>query len=270
MSKKSRGFQPEKSSDDGTSSDSTSSAAATSRSEQRKKERSGSKSKSKSSKRSSASPLQKYKSVLLAGAVIVGIGVVGVALFSGASAAPYECASLLTPAPDQQPAEGIGPVASTEPGSLVGFATEDLGRGHVATGSSVRYRFCPPTSGDHWSAAGRAPLRRAIYGSNDSVSPGNWVHNLEHGYVVIAYQGDPPAADMDGIREVYETARQGEVALACGLPNKVIAVPFEDMSEPYAVLAWDRALMLPEWDTQRALTFANQWQEAVQAPEPAC
>jgi hypothetical protein len=271
MSKKSRGFQPEKSSsEDGASSDSTSTEATTSRSEQRKKERSGSKSKSSRSSKSSGSIFEKYRSILLAGAAIVGVGVVGLALFSGASAAPYECGSLLTPVPDTQPSQSVGPLASEAPEVLLGFATEDLGRGHVATGSSINYRFCPPTSGEHWNSAGRSPLRRAVYGANDSISPGNWVHNLEHGYVVIAYQGDSPAADMDGIREVFASAQQSEVALSCGLPNKVIAVPFEDMSEPYAVLAWDRALMMPEWDTQQALTFANQWQDAPQAPEAAC
>jgi hypothetical protein len=75
---------------------------------------------------------------------------------------------------------------------------------------------------------------------------------------------------MDGIREVYEQAEQTDVGLQCGLPNKVIAVPFGDMDVPYAVLAWDRALLMPEWDTERALTFANQWQDSPQAPEAAC
>jgi hypothetical protein len=269
MSKKSRGFQPEKTStDDASSSESASTETSASRSQQRKKERS--KSKSSGSSSSSGGALQKYKGILIAGAVIVGIGVVGIALFSGASAAPYECGSLLTTPADSEAQQPAGPVASLAPAALSGFATEDLGRGHVATGSSIKYRFCPPTSGEHWNVAGRAPLRRAVYDAGDSVSPGNWVHNLEHGYVVIAYQADAPAADMAGIREVHDTAAQGEVALACGLPNKVIAVPFEDMSEPYALLAWDRALMLPEWDTEAALTFANQWQQSPQAPEAAC
>ena len=269
MSKKSRGFQPEKtSSDDASSSESTSTEASASRSQQRKKERSSSK--SSRSSNSSGGALQKYRGILIAGAVIVGIGVVGIALFSGASAAPYECASLLTPPPDGEAQQPAGPVASGGPSSLSGFATEDLGRGHLATGSSIRYRFCPPTSGEHWSVQGRAPLRRAVYDSGDSVSPGNWVHNLEHGYVVIAYKGDAPAADLAGIREVQDNAAQGEIALACGLPNKVIAVPFEEMAEPYAVLAWDRALMLPEWDTEAALKFANEWQSSPQAPEALC
>jgi hypothetical protein len=155
-------------------------------------------------------------------------------------------------------------------GGQAGFVTDDLGRSHKPNGSTLRYGFCPPTSGEHWSVAGRAPLRRDVYGPGDSVSPGNWVHNLEHGYVVLAYRA--PAGDdaLAGMREVFEQARPGPVAVQCGLPNKVIVVPFADMAEPYAALAWNRALLMPEWDTQAALQFADEWQESPQHPEPAC
>lgn len=54
---------------------------------------------------------------------------------------------------------------------------------------------------------------------------------------------------------------------ACGVPNKVIAVRFDDISTPFAVLAWDRALLLPSWDPAAALAFANQWQGSAAAPE---
>lgn len=275
MSKKSRGFQPEKQSSGSGAADGRSGAAdgsteaSSSRSAQRKRARTRRTTTTRS--KSTAPAWQRYRGALIAGIAVVGVGIVGIALFGGASAAPYECASLLTPAPDSEgPAPAAGPVASAAPTPLTGFVTEDLGRGHVASGSSIEYAFCPPTSGEHWSIAGRAPLRRDVYGPNDSVSPGNWVHNLEHGYVIIAYQGEPEADVMDGIREVFEQAEQKEIAAQCGIPNKVIAVPFQDMSEPYAVLAWDRAMLMPEWDTQRALTFANQWQESPQNPEPAC
>ena len=42
------------------------------------------------------------------------------------------------------------------------------------------------------------------------------------------------------------------------------------MSEPFALIAWDRMQLLPDWDTQEALAFANAWQESPQHPEPAC
>ena len=261
MSKKSRGFQP----NDGSSGDGSSGASA-SRSEQRKRERSRGRSTRSSSSSSGPSFWERYRTILIGGVAVFGVLVVGVALFSGATASPYECRSLLTPAPDQQRPEGA-PVPSGAPDVLVGFAVEDLGRGHQANGSSIEYAYCPPASGPHYSAAGRSPLRRAFYGTGDNVTPGNWVHNLEHGYAVIAYRSDAPEADIDAIRELWDTAEPTAGADRCGLQNKIIAVPFDDMSEPYAVLAWDRALMLPEWDPERASMFASQWVDAPQAPE---
>jgi hypothetical protein len=199
---------------------------------------------------------------------IIAIGVVGLFVVSGTSAAPYECDTLLTPPPEASAA--AGPVASAGPTSLLGFATEDLGRDHVASGSTVEYAFCPPASGEHWNIAGRAPLQRRFYQAGDDVTPGNWVHNLEHGWVIIAYRDDLTADQETGIQDVFDNANQGPLAATCGLANKVLVVPFADMSEPFALIAWDRVLLLPEWDTQAALTFANQWQESPQTPEPAC
>jgi hypothetical protein len=265
VSKKSRGFQPggQAPSPTGSSTGQPATPPVTSRS---------------AARRSSRSPqtkeptgwLAKYRNILLAGGAIVAIGVVGFIIVSGASAAPYECDTLLTPPPEPSAAAVVGPVASAAPTPLLGFATRDYGRDHVAAGSTVRYAFCPPASGNHWNIAGRAPLPRRIYQPGDDVSPGNWVHNLEHGYVVIAYRDALTDEQRAGIQEVFDTANQGPIALRCNLPNKVIAVPFPDMSEPFALLAWDRVLLLPEWDTQKALAFANQWQESPQHPEPAC
>ncbi|CAN5748769.1 hypothetical protein BH23CHL8_BH23CHL8_26490 [soil metagenome] len=270
MNKKSRGFQPDAkrsspseeapagATPPGTSEPGTPRAAS------RRQERTRATRRDSSNARGG---LGGYRNLLLAGVALLGVGIVAIFLVGGTSAARYVCDSLLTPPPGASIAPVAGPVASAAPTPQLGFATTDLGRGHVSTGTTVRFAFCPPTSGDHWTAAGRAPLRRDVYGPGDDVSPGNWVHNLEHGYVVIAYREEPSADVLAGIREVFDTAEQGPAAAQCGIPNKVMAVQFDEMSEAYAVLAWDRAMLLPEWDTGSALAFANQWQDAPQSPE---
>ena len=265
MSKKSRGFQPEGQppSPAGPVPESSPTAAPTSRSAARRSSRSG-------PAKPAPSGLAKYRSLLLVGAAIVAVGIVAVVLVGGASAARYECVALLTPPPQPSSAAVAGPVASAAPTPLLGFATRDLGREHAPTGSTLRFEFCPPASGTHWNVAGRAPLQRQVFQPGDDVTPGNWVHNLEHGYVVIAYRDALTDEEEAGIKEVFDTAAQGPVAAQCGLPNKVVAVPFAEMNEPFAMLAWDRVLLMPEWDTEKALAFANQWQESPQHPEPAC
>jgi hypothetical protein len=270
MNKKSRGFQPDARSS--SPSEETSPAGATApgaptpatpRTTSRRRERTSVRREASSS----GGGLGGYRNLLLAGVAVLGVGLVAIFLVSGTSAARYVCDSLLTPPPGASVAPAAGPVASPGATPQLGFATTDLGRGHVATGTTVRFAFCPPTSGDHWSAAGRAPLRRDVYRPGDDISPGNWVHNLEHGYVVVAYREEPEADVMAGIREVFDTATQVPAAVQCGIPNKVMAVHFEEMSEPYALLAWDRAMLLPEWDTEAALAFADQWQDGPQTPE---
>jgi hypothetical protein len=146
-----------------------------------------------------------------------------------------------------------------------------MGRSHANLGEPLRFAFCPPTSGSHYNVQNQAPLRRAFFGPNDSVGPGNWLHNLEHGFVVLAYRGTPDQATLDQIRTAMDTAAGTPGAAACRYPNKVIAVRFDDMDTPFAALAWDRALLMSEWDTAKAIAFAEQWQDSPQAPEPnAC
>jgi len=278
LSKKRRGFQPEQPATGGSPTEQSATggspteqlpgpAAAPSRPTSRASTRRRARTKPDAEPRGG---LERYRGVLIGGLAILGVGFVGLMLFQGASAARYECESLLTPPPVAADGTPLQPATAGEGEALPGFATTDLGRTHQPTGSTVRFEFCPPTSGEHWSDASRSPLRRAYYAPGDSVSPGNWVHNLEHGYVVLAYQRDIDEAVLGDIREAMDAAAPGELAEACGLPNKVMVVPFDEMDEPFAALAWDRALLMPEWDSEAATAFAEAWQDSPQAPERAC
>lgn len=129
----------------------------------------------------------------------------------------------------------------------------------MATGSFVDYAFCPPSSGDHYIESGVAPLTRpsnGFFDPNQTLRPGNWVHNLEHGYVVILYKGTPDSATLDSIKSVANAN------------TRAIALRFDTMDTPYAVVAWDRSLLLPVWDATSVATFADQWRDGAGAPEP--
>jgi len=250
------------------------------------------------------SPLERYRGLLLIGFAVLGVAIIGVVFFSSVSAAPYVCESLLTPGPTDvlptagpsiaatpspspttAPSPSGSPVALGSPGASaspspsvtpvpsptlrLGFPTNDLGRTHVANGESVTYGFCPPTSGNHYNVAGQAPLPRQFYPPTQSLKPQNWLHNLEHGYVAILYKGTPDQATLDAIRTVMDTAAPPSDGFAqqCGQVNRVIAVRFDDMETPFAVVSWDRALLLPTWDPEQAKTFAEQWQDSPPIPE---
>jgi hypothetical protein len=136
--------------------------------------------------------------------------------------------------------------------------------------SNLSYDNCPPASGPHLNIRGLGPLRRDFYGPASETSPGGWVHNLEHGFVVFAYScrnGCPPQETLDEMRAVMDAVPQTQQAEACGIPNKVMVVRFDQMNTRYAALAWDRVMLMDEWDSQAARTFAEQWQNNPQAPE---
>jgi hypothetical protein len=63
-----------------------------------------------------------------------------------------------------------------------------MGRGHTTTVTEkVTYVYCPPASGKHYNGQGAGPIKARLYGPNEKTVPQNWVHNLEHGGLVLLY-----------------------------------------------------------------------------------
>ncbi len=198
-------------------------------------------------------------------AVLIALGVVGaivvlsVALI-GSSASPYACASQIQP---QANATVENPIV-----------TPDEGRGHVRTGTTTEYAACPPASGPHYAEGGGvAPLRPAFYNADARIGPANWVHNLEHGFVVALYRcpdGQCPSNDvLSEFREFVLNGPSTQSATACGYPSKVLAARFDEMATPFALVAWDRVLLLDTFDAQVGLDFARRWLEQPELPERA-
>lgn len=140
-------------------------------------------------------------------------------------------------------------------------------------GASVRFAFCPPSSGSHYNVANQAPMQPAFYGPATDRAPQYWIHNLEHGYVVLAYrcpggvagqEGCPTQQVIDQMQSWFDTA-PAPPRSECA--KKVLAVRFDGMESPFALLAWDRALLLDEFDMETAMTFAQQWMETDATPE---
>jgi hypothetical protein len=189
--------------------------------------------------------------------IVAAIAVVGFGLFSS-SGSPYTCGSQLQP---QANATVENPIV-----------TPNEGRAHVPVGSTTQYASCPPASGPHYNAGGVAPIRPGFYEADARLGPGNWVHNLEHGYVVALYRcpdGECPSADvLSELREFVLNGPPTETAGLCGFQSKVLAVRFDDMATPFALVAWDRVLLLDTFDAAVGLEFAQRWLEQPEAPEP--
>ena len=113
--------------------------------------------------------------------VVAAVALIGGFVFVSASQAAFTCTTIWAPAPTASPAAG----ATNAPG----YVQPDMGRRHVAYGTNVTYQYCAPASGSHYNRAGSGPIQPRLYGPSDTVIPQGWVHNLEHGALVVLYTG---------------------------------------------------------------------------------
>ena len=209
--------------------------------------------------------LERYRTLLIGVGVLLGVALVGVFVFASAAQPAYACSALFDPAPTASPAVG----ASPQPG----YVQPDMGNQHVPLGTKVTYANCPPASGKHFNQSGAGPITPRVYGPNDTLIPQNWVHNLEHGALVLLYRGDSEAATTAGqtaLRAFFDSYPNSPV---CNFPPGTnvgpVFVRFDDMKWPMAALVWNRVLPLQTLDTGAILEFDKTFGEKTN-PEKLC
>jgi len=206
------------------------------------------------------SMFQRYRTIILGAALLAVVAVVGAGVFAAATEKAYACSTVWQPSPTASPREG----ASPQPG----YVQPDMGQGHIAVGTKFTYAYCPPASGKHY-AAPAAPITSRVYGPADGIVPEHWVHNLEHGALVILYKG--AEADQAALKALFDAIPPSPI---CGFepggqsPGPVIA-RFDEMATPFAALVWGRVLPLATLDRQAILDFYAAWGEKTN-PEPQC
>lgn len=141
-----------------------------------------------------------------------------------------------------EPQDSDKPVAVSNPVE----GTQELevvGREHISQGTEGSgYNSNPPTSGPHWSS----PAKNGFY---ESPFPDmQLIHNLEHGYVWIAYKGDVGDEVKNKIKEIVEKDNW-----------KVIAAPRDENETKIALVAWGRLLKMDEPDFERIENFIKTY-----------
>lgn len=99
---------------------------------------------------------------------------------------------------------------------------------HVPQGTSVNYRTNPPSSGPHYSDAGLAPIAPGFY--EQPVAPEVWVHNLEHGDIVVLFdcEGDCPPDLLEDLQSFLDSRPSTSVVTRYpGLPVPIMAVGWQ-------------------------------------------
>ncbi len=126
----------------------------------------------------------------------------------------------------------------------------DEGRGHLNPGDPIpNYKSNPPTSGIHnpqWYPSG-------VYDNNVDVT--QLIHSLEHGYVILYYNGIP----QDQINQLVNIQRSDSF--------KMIVAPYANMPYKIALVAWTRLQPCDGPNEQAIRSFTAQFRN--QGPEQA-
>jgi hypothetical protein len=159
--------------------------------------------------------------------------------------------------PTGSPAPTIGTIDALDPAR--GVQEADQGHNHVNPGTPVTYTGpLPPSSGNHWPQPA-APVKAGIY--DQQVPFEATTHNLEHGGIVIAYDG-LSLAETDQLKQFVRDTVKTRYA-------KILLEPYAGLQGgKVTVLAWRWRLNLPTPDTTAILKFISVHYDGKDAPEP--
>jgi hypothetical protein len=126
----------------------------------------------------------------------------------------------------------------------------DEGRGHVAPGTALSFRTNPPASGTHYSTTTTWAVHK------EPVETGYWVHNLEHGGIVLLYKC-PDNNCPDTVSQIESL--HGQMPRSKYNTIKLAAVPFNEMTPNFMVSAWNAQLDLDTLDQEKITAFYNKY-----------
>jgi hypothetical protein len=217
--------------------------------------------------------LERYRTAIVTVAAVAIVALAVGYVFIGSTSAAYTCGSQFNPSPT--------PPLTPGSSARLGFFEDDMGNSHNVT-PPQRYLLCPPASGTHYNQPGTlGPIPPRLYKPDDKVGPPNWVHNLEHGALVVLYRNDSPGAAATGQQAFRDYISTFPPSPICKLPvgglSPVIA-RFDDMPHPYAALVWDHVFYLDTWDPALVTQFYLSESERLDStgtafaapPEPQC
>lgn len=134
--------------------------------------------------------------------------------------------------------------AADKASQQVGIAVPDEGRTHVPEGSAITYKSYPPASGTHYPS----PTKAGFY--PNPVPEGTFVHNLEHGYIVILYKPSVDQATKQQLQQATQDFPKSKFGTI-----KLVVAPYDKMDTPITVLAWDWKQPLETFDRAQLEQF---------------
>lgn len=132
---------------------------------------------------------------------------------------------------------------------------------HVDEGAPLSYTHRPPSSGMHY---GTLPQPQEYRMYDTPLTPGRWVHMLEHGAVVVLYRPDLcNDACVQQLGKFYDSAPRSNLV---GIRHLTVT-PYQDMDHAIAVVAWGYIDEMDQVDTDRIMSDFKAKVDASSAPE---
>jgi hypothetical protein len=132
---------------------------------------------------------------------------------------------------------------------------------HVDEGAPLSYAHRPPSSGMHY---GTLPQPQEYRMYDTPLTPGRWVHMLEHGAVVVLYRPDLcDDACVQQLGKFYDSAPRSNLV---GIRHLTIT-PYQDMDHAIAVVAWGYLDEMDQVDLDRIMADFKAKVDASSAPE---
>jgi hypothetical protein len=175
--------------------------------------------------------------VIAAGVVVTGVAILLIAVFLNHQQNPTNAQHI-----------AFAAYSGPAPGTLV---ADEGTPSHIDPSTVWPYKNYPPTSGPHYGQPnGPAPWQTI----DTQLSEGTFIHNLEHGGIVILYNCGS-GSDCSSLKSSIDDYVQNRVPADPQFgAYKVIAAPYtRNMSHKVALLAWHYIQWLDAFD-QNAIT----------------
>jgi len=189
--------------------------------------------------------------------ILIGVGVIVLFIVVLLGLRQAGVLTLGPAAPTGSPVPTPGAVASDDPAR--GVREAEQGRDHVNPGTPVTYSGAlPPSSGAHWPQPA-GPVKAGIY---DQLVPFEaTTHNLEHGGIVIVYNG-LSVGEITQLKQFVTDTLKTKY-------QKVLLEPYPGLRDAkITAVAWDWRLILQTLDTASLFKFITVHYDGAEAPEP--
>ncbi len=134
---------------------------------------------------------------------------------------------------------------------------------HLDADASIVWTTNPPSSGDHFGDWARWGIH------NEIVPRGNWVHNLEHGGVVVLYRCDGDCTATRNALVAFVQSIEPEAAcIGTGVPRRIVLTQDPLLDVPVAAASWGWTYRANCVDTDSLGAFVRR--RTGHAPEDFC